>query len=601
MTKKNQELLIDAINNLGLDIPSDVFHFDFNRTDGQKYLEKAPSIPCLIRKSSVDGCFALDRYDPHRDTYSHLLIVPPKTENEEFKFCHYENGVMTEISTLSAYLNVANIPTLKWQQLKTRLEQHPPQKNAVMSIQSLDQQVIALNATQVDEYARDNPSVKKSGDGHTGLAIAQTLHAPFVVVRTEGNRAEANKVLEGHLVNNGLLVLTGHGNPDGNMIAGNYLNKDQMLFVQQRERGSIDIVSSALEAGLKSGDQINILLSICYGAADTQKNGNSFAHKLAKEFAKHGISTTIIASVKPVHRFGTGAIEQGKLTFTNEVGMAPTDIRVFSTQVDTPNANPVIDIYKPNEIIQLSREGFKFINPYKPIAQSSTSKDDAPQNIIITPTPLSKITQQPELVEKQQRLEKEKQLLEQQRLLEKEKQQRLEQEKQCKEQQNTIDQYKAKPEIAKLFNAIKNMENYGEKLLGIGADKGTTAISLAKELDKKLVDFLLKSSTTPPTQEQFEQFKADFKGALHDKDDVMHQHREQWKPIVANILLALSGIGLIAIIIKATAHVIDASLNKKQLSFNQAFFFAKTQSQELGDKIDESLEDTSLNSTQNKN
>ncbi len=58
---------------------------------------------------------------------------------------------------------------------------------------------------------------------------------------------------------------------------------------------------------------------------------------------------------------------------------------------------------------------------------------------------------------------------------------------------------------------------------------------------------------------------------LHLKDDDMAIHREQWKIIVANIAIALTGIGLIALGI--------------QYALNKRCFFAHTQREQLIENI----------------
>jgi hypothetical protein len=83
-----------------------------------------------------------------------------------------------------------------------------------------------------------------------------------------------------------------------------------------------------MDAGLKSDNHITIVLSICYGALDTSLGiSDSFANKLAREFAALRISSTIIASDKPVIRFGTNAIVDEQITFNDKVGMAAEDGR----------------------------------------------------------------------------------------------------------------------------------------------------------------------------------------------------------------------------------------------------------------------------------
>lgn len=253
-----------------------------------------------------------------------------------------------------------------YQQTRSALEQNSQLnhrgKTAVMSIQSLDKQKIALHPTELDQYEIDHPGVKKMEDGHTGFAMAKVLNAPFAVLRSTANREHANEVFKDYLGDNSLLVITGHGLQDGETITGTYIEGGIKINSPDIERKPEDIVGSVLEAGLQPGTTITILLCVCYGASDTKNTGNSFAHKLAREFAKHGISTTIIASEQPVKRFGTSAIGQNQITFDDNVGMAPEHIQIFTTKIAFPNDSPDIQVFKTDKMIQLANGVMQFIN-----------------------------------------------------------------------------------------------------------------------------------------------------------------------------------------------------------------------------------------------
>lgn len=68
---------------------------------------------------------------------------------------------------------------------------------------------------------------------------------------------------------------------------------------------------------------------------------------------------------------------------------------------------------------------------------------------------------------------------------------------------------------------------------------------LGLDLKKALKAFFEK---TPEEQAATKaQFKTSFMTKLHSKDNEMAAHRERWKVIVANVLIALTGIGLFAI------------------------------------------------------
>lgn len=388
--QQSQQNLINAVNKINPDLTSDVFHFEMNRTDAENYLKNNPGIPFIIRKASKNDFFALTYRSPKIP--KHLLIG---SLNEDYRIYTYADS-LTDVGSLSDLIikliksHIQTLAKQAWEQFKVQLPK-PPSQKAVLSIQSLDGHKVALKPEQLEEFARKNYGLDSVGDGHTGFALAKTLHAPFAVVRTAGNREEVNAVLKDHIGDRGLLVITGHGSQDGDEITGIYQHATQntmeRVLNSQIERGPEDIVSSTLEAGLKSGDQITILLSICYGAVDRQKTGMSFAHKLAREFAKHGISTTIIASDKPVLRFGCNAIKAGQLTFDKNIGMAAEDICVFTTKVLSPDPDPTIDIYKPNETLALNADGLDFIGTEQP----SLLKVTTPTLIQPTPSPVAHV------------------------------------------------------------------------------------------------------------------------------------------------------------------------------------------------------------------
>ena len=141
--------------------------------------------------------------------------------------------------------------------------------------------------------------------------------------------------------------------------------------------------------------------------------------------------------------------------------------------------------------------------------------------------------------------------------------------------------FKKNKNIELLFIAIDKMELYLNKAYSKdsqGKNKIKELWGLHTALSEKLKNFLLTSIRLQPTKESFERFKNEFIELANSKNKLMQAHRQQWKPIIANILIALTGIGLFAIIIKAG---LTKAVCKKPMSFNQVFFFAKTTSERL--------------------
>ncbi|CEG56855.1 J domain-containing protein [Legionella fallonii] len=125
------------------------------------------------------------------------------------------------------------------------------------------------------------------------------------------------------------------------------------------------------------------------------------------------------------------------------------------------------------------------------------------------------------------------------------------------------------PALHLLTHRLDQMIAHGVYLISQDVEKGKTALLLGLELKKDLKAFFER-----PLEEQKENlslFKESFMHKLHAKDDEMAIHREQWKIIVVNIAIALTGIGLIALGI--------------QYALNKRCFFAPTQREQLIENI----------------
>lgn len=136
------------------------------------------------------------------------------------------------------------------------------------------------------------------------------------------------------------------------------------------------------------------------------------------------------------------------------------------------------------------------------------------------------------------------------------------------------------------YKKIAVMRRYGQSLLRTDHTKGAAVVKLSDALKEKLYSFVLSfRNETPP---DFVIFQREFKELLHSQDAAMDHHRHQWKPIVANILLALTGVGLIAIMIKAGIQAINPKGNADDpnRTFNHSLFFAKTRTQEQLESIE---------------
>lgn len=144
--------------------------------------------------------------------------------------------------------------------------------------------------------------------------------------------------------------------------------------------------------------------------------------------------------------------------------------------------------------------------------------------------------------------------------------------------------------IRELIEKIETMREYGEKLSKAGCSKGKMINNLTNELDKRLDIFIIKCIENVPSRAFVAQFKEEFAKVLVSQNTAMYAHRKQWKPIITNILIALTGIGIIAIIVKTSLEGVRAyQQNRPIFSFNQSLFFAKPNSQKHCEEIGESL------------
>ncbi len=116
-----------------------------------------------------------------------------------------------------------------------------------------------------------------------------------------------------------------------------------------------------------------------------------------------------------------------------------------------------------------------------------------------------------------------------------------------------------------LFKHIAGARSHGEHLISIGAsEKGNVLFKLANDLYHDLETF--NQLPVKNRCDAFFQFRTSLSEKLHRDDALLGTHREYWKILIANILIALTGIG--------------AALLAKHYVENRSLFFAKTKSRE---------------------
>ncbi|MGL6029951.1 MAG: hypothetical protein ACRC0B_01565 [Legionella sp.] len=134
-----------------------------------------------------------------------------------------------------------------------------------------------------------------------------------------------------------------------------------------------------------------------------------------------------------------------------------------------------------------------------------------------------------------------------------------------------------------LIQHIMIMSQYGVVLAKEDKNKSQAVAGLVGKLNDLIDGFVERSSVQRTTAVDAAQFKRGFKKVLHEQDHVMNSHRHLWKPIVANLLIALTGIGLLALIGHAIYHAVQ---HGGKATVNHSLFFAKTASQQCIDTLD---------------
>ena len=96
----------------------------------------------------------------------------------------------------------------------------------------------------------------------------------------------------------------------------------------------------------------------------------------------------------------------------------------------------------------------------------------------------------------------------------------------------------------KLFATIDSLKKYGVLLKNQGASKGQIAIDLAADL-KLQADLFFKKAAMPG---EFKAFQDEFSLLLNSKNQEMSEYRTCWSTIIANIAIALTGIGALLLV-----------------------------------------------------
>ena len=144
--------------------------------------------------------------------------------------------------------------------------------------------------------------------------------------------------------------------------------------------------------------------------------------------------------------------------------------------------------------------------------------------------------------------------------------------------------------LVPLYTPILEIESY--VLSYIGINKGMIIDSNINEFFAKLKMLIINYEVDGvKNEEKTKQFQIDFATLLHSQDEFMATHRQLWKPILINLLIACTGIGLLAIIGHAISNALIKINKNEQIYTSDLLFFAKTKRQQKLEILEEQISD----------
>jgi hypothetical protein len=136
--------------------------------------------------------------------------------------------------------------------------------------------------------------------------------------------------------------------------------------------------------------------------------------------------------------------------------------------------------------------------------------------------------------------------------------------------------------IKNLLHTIDALGQYGILLTDEDKLKGHAVIKLARGLRREALSFFVKTHETPDKAHMaMLNFQKRFVGLLKKKDQEMGIHRKSWRCVIANLMVAITGIG-------ALAQLITAAYSKVTTG-EATLFFSKTKRQTKMEKIEETV------------
>ncbi|MDR3476905.1 MAG: hypothetical protein P4M14_02600 [Gammaproteobacteria bacterium] len=136
--------------------------------------------------------------------------------------------------------------------------------------------------------------------------------------------------------------------------------------------------------------------------------------------------------------------------------------------------------------------------------------------------------------------------------------------------------------IQDLFKKIDAMGHYGVLLTKEDKPKGQAVIKLARGLRREASFFFIKNHETPEkASEALVSFQKRFLDIIKKKDNEMEIHRKKWKCVMANLMIAITGIG-------ALAQIVNLAYSK-YVTGEATLFFSKTTRHSKLEKIEKTI------------
>lgn len=155
-----------------------------------------------------------------------------------------------------------------------------------------------------------------------------------------------------------------------------------------------------------------------------------------------------------------------------------------------------------------------------------------------------------------------------------------------------------RPELSKALVNIRKelnlLKTHAEKITQKNNKKSIAIMAVYNHVNDKFLE--LESSTRRGCniEMQLSQFKSCAHELLHTHDPILNKHSQAWKPFLVNILIACTGIGLIAIALKAGVHITKSLTQKVGVDSNRLFFFSTTKSQSCIDQLEKEVNSVSI-------